>query len=384
MISQMRAGRGIAVAKTYVDPIATSLTLTVMVAVTAVAAAALAGCFYTDSINSRPIATIDTDGEAPRFLKQIYRLTAGGSVDGDGDALSFHWTLRSCPVGAACLEPPFLEDEGVLVEFSFPSRQPVAVTLEARDPRGAISTQTRTFTPENRPPVVELQPIDEANPSGCFTVGRLLRFVAGASDPDGDTPTLSWQLTVPPISNPNVLVHGEGADGTYAIRPDVDAPSWIIQVTATDDTGATDDEQRPFCTDPDQPPCIEVTDPGVQAGAIVTLPRQDGTRTFRVETVVDDLDPFPFPGGSSDDQLDGPDFRWYLGPAAAPPPLVAGHETSDFLVDPAAYEPGARLSLRVEVSDRKVRPPCAPELASCEATPGSGCPQRVTWTLEVR
>jgi hypothetical protein len=105
----------------------------------------------------------------------------------------------------------------------------------------------------------------------------------------------------------------------------------------------------------------------------VILLRSAGPRRFAVDSITDDLDPWP---GS-----DAIGFRWLTGPPGALAEVI-GHDLPDLVVDPSELEPGEVLEVRVEVSDRVPRVlPCDTGQAVC---PQVACPQRLTFTAEVR
>jgi hypothetical protein len=176
--------------------------------------------------------------------------------------------------------------------------------------------------------------------------------------------------------------HPDGADG-YLLQPDL-AGAWKLAASVDDGDGGTGQDELPICVEADQPPCLAALDPMVPPGALVIVEQQGGARRFSVETVTDDLDPYPAPGGVTDPDLGSPHFRWSLGPAGAAPALLDATDVPDFQLDPAASAPGTQLALRVEVVDRRgIWPTCSATQATCGAG-GDTCLQRFTWTVEVR
>jgi hypothetical protein len=352
--------------------------------VTVVAAVCgVGGCLLGERVNHPPIAVIQVlDDDTMIHQGLSLRFVATGSSDADAHLLSYAWSARRCAAPTDCNQ--FLTASSPEFTVGFETKQPVIVTLTVTDERGAVAEASRTYTPENQLPTVTLQltPAGPANATGCYTAGRTLDFYAEAADPDGDAIDLAFLLTViPPASNPNVREDGAGAQpGTWFVRPDAPG-NWTLTATVTDSEAATASDDQAFCVDAAAPPCAAALDPFAPAGAVVVVERDAGPRRFSVEIVSDDLDPYPYPGGSPDAELGGAHFAWFLGAEDAPPSAVPGHDVHDFVFDPSAYAPGERLWLRVEVTDRVARASCDPILASC-GTPE--CPQRVTWTLEVR
>lgn len=337
------------------------------------------GCFFTDPVNGRPTATIQDPAPANRYRGDTVTLNAHKSSDPDGDPLTYRWRVFTCSSPGVCA-PPFHESSSAEVTFQIPTKELVYVGLTATDPGGAQGTDLLAITPVNRAPSVDvqLQAWLVQNPTGGYTLGRALAFVAEPDDDDDTPPTPAWELFPPPSSIPANREWSVVADGRSAsLRPDV-AGSWTVKVTVTDPEGASASDQVLFTVDPDQPPCIAATSPPA-ADARYILERTAPPRRFAVETVIDDLDPYPLPA-TQDPELGGARFRWWLGaPALAE---VPGHDLPDLVVDPAAYAPGDVLTLRVEVADRVPRELCPAAQPTCALA--AGCWQRLSWTVEIR
>lgn len=343
--------------------------------------AATPGCFFTDPINGRPAATIeDRDPKIPLKDAEIW-LSARKSDDPDDDPLSYQWTASSCVDTTSCT----VFQNGGSVEFTFkiPDKRLVIVGLTVEDEHGARNYATLSFTPVNQLPTATIQlQYPPPNGAGAYTVGRKLTFAAGASDADQDPLTIAWNKYPPPGSDPE-SVEWTTSDEEATLRTDVPG-LWTIEVTATDTDDATAVDDIAFMVVDDQPPCIAATDPAAITGARYILTRDDGPRRFSVETVTDDLDPYPLPA-SPDEDLGGARFRWFVaGPGAGAPFVeVPGHDLHDLVIDPAIHAPGDVLGLRVEITDRVLRPSCDAAEPTCPAGGGS-CLQRVSWTVEVR
>jgi hypothetical protein len=65
--------------------------------------------------------------------------------------------------------------------------------------------------------------------------------------------------------------------------------------------------------------------------------------------------------------------------------LLNGVTGSGFAIDPASYQPGDIVELRVEIADRNNTPiTCADGNATCSVVSDNACIQRQTWRVEVR
>jgi hypothetical protein len=135
----------------------------------------------------------------------------------------------------------------------------------------------------------------------------------------------------------------------------------------------------------DTPPCIASTTPDALegTGARYILRRADPPRRFAVLAVSDDLDPYPLPQGSTDPLLAQARFRWSVTAPDGPLAQLPGYDLADYWFDPAAYAPGAIATVRVDVSDRVVRPAeCTDDAPFCPTT--GACRQRLSWEVEIR
>ena len=136
--------------------------------------------------------------------------------------------------------------------------------------------------------------------------------------------------------------------------------------------------------DEDQAPCIGITSPASPGDGRHVVRRQDGPRPFTVLHVADDLDPSPRPATDSP-YVGTARFAWSLaGPQTGGDLLpIAGASGPEVVIDPALYAPGDLLELRVDVSDRVVRPPtCGAGDPVCSTS--DSCFQRLTWEVEIR
>ena len=98
--------------------------------------------------------------------------------------------------------------------------------------------------------------------------------------------------------------------------------------------------------------------------------------------VTDDLDPYPTDQGATDPLLGRPSFRWLVGAPGASPVALAGSDVAAFHFDPAAYELGDDVLVRVEVADRRGQwPSCDASLDTCGEL---ACSQRQSWHVRVR
>jgi hypothetical protein len=388
MISPMQSGRGIA-SKVKVVAWLHRTSLLVL-------ALAANGCFFFDEINSPPTADFTLLGSPDAlYPNEPFILSATSSRDSeDGDQLHYEWVVQSCPSPNPCDAPTEKLIDAPQVTVGFPlndpgderkgfSHQPLVVTLTVSDSRHAPASTWRAFPPVNREPSVSAQLDDSMdvtnllNRDGSYAVARAYHYKVLWSDPDDDPVALTWHVAAP-------SGHGEAqpiVEDRFAVTPDV-ASNWQLEVTASDGFNARS-VPLTFVAADDQPPCVQRVDPEVPAGALVIVPRvsddpfQPASVRFRIDTVRDDFDTYPYP--AAHDELSGvAHFAWSVGREGEAPQVVAGRTSNDYVLDPAVYAPGERVVVRGVAMDRKDKR--VPE----SAAEAPDCYQQVDWLVEVR
>jgi len=351
---------------------------------------ASAGCFYVDAINERPSAEIARvgDGEVFRGAELVVRALID---DPDRDRIDLTWRAQACngtagATGTLCAAVA----TGIDPQFSFvvpatvegrPTLN-VSIDLDVVDAHGATARpgQHLELPVGNRPPSAVVQ-LDGRDLDGQFPPRVPLTINALGADPDGDAVTLTWQLFPATTSVPAAVVF-EPADvqpatgEAYTLIPDVDG-EWIVRVTADDgiETHATDTS---ILVRADHAPCLGASEP-ISATVVAIAPRR-----FAVLVVNDDLDPYPAPP-PDDPYLRTAGFAWSMRSAGAGP-FTAISDAAAIDFDPAAFAPGDRVELRVEVNDRNDRSfaACPIDAPTCSLQPPARCQQRKTWIVEVR
>jgi hypothetical protein len=345
-----------------------------------------AGCFYVDPINERPSADIvRIDPQLPGRGDPVE--VVANIVDPDGDPTTISWQALACG-DSDCDPSPFQTYDSTDFYIDSPKLRAdgspatrVHVKLDVVDSYGARAEPPQQVDINLEDAVPVLEPLQVHGPSwhGSHTVGQAVSIVAHASDADDDATTLVYDTptlfpppnvpveaaTLTPITDDPALGAGEAEWELTASQPG----DWQVKVSVSDPLGASATYTAPVPYALDQPPCLGASDPQfTPAGARIVV---DSPRLFAVDTVDDDLDPFP--GSAS--------FRWYLGPAGGTLTQLA-NDSNAVDIDPSLYTPGDQLELRVEAVDRVDRPLCDASMPTCEAVPS--CYQRETWYLEAR
>jgi hypothetical protein len=322
----------------------------------------LSGCFYTDAVNLPPVARIDR-AAGPYHVGDIVALSATSSTDDQTKALAYSWA-------AAC--PGCVAQEGTDGQFNvyIAGHDTLRVTVTVVDEHGASGTASVDLVVTDRAPTLVVQ-APPPSALGTYTVGAPIAIATSVGDPDGDTVTLNAVPLAPSASNPDHMTFTRTGAGSWSLVPDVPG-HWEVAVTAADGFGQTTTVTQGLEVVADAPPCIAATTPAAPPQARFVLDISDGPRRFAVDSVTDDLDPWPAAGS----QLG---FRWFIADAE-----VDGHDLPDLTFDPMFHAPGDVIPLRVEIADRVARTlPCPPDQAECSIA-GDGCRQRVTWTVELR
>jgi hypothetical protein len=183
--------------------------------------------------NRRPVAFISSS-TAPMALptgpsirlpvNTLVTLRGTNSVDADGDALTYAWTLSSKPAGSAAAVSAA---DGTTVQLTVDRSGTYQVTLRVTDAAGAYSEQMMQIEVGNYAPVAV---IDRSR------VTVLLGSSAGASaalsfDEDRDTLTYAWAIDARPASSTATIA--APTSSTLAFTPDV-AGTYVASVTVSD------------------------------------------------------------------------------------------------------------------------------------------------------
>jgi hypothetical protein len=356
------------------------------------------GCFYTDPINQRPSADIIQNTSGPLYRNATVSLDAS-TDDPEGEQVEVKWRAYACTdatTPAGCDEAPFFTGFSPHADIQVPITrddqttpvEALRVILEAIDGRGATAkpAQELLLAVTDHPPVLTLR----QQPRHQYVVGTAVDLYAQISDPHDVFDAVAvkpWDVFSPP-TQPKAMLIDMGALSTdpsqlwQVFTPPLDgAGDWMVRVTATDPVGAQDVEDFTMHIVPDHAPCLAQWSPAAPpTGA--TLPMQDPT-PFQVLVVNDDLDAYPPVTG--DAVLGVPTFSWSLlppGGSVRQPLAIAGNRVE---LDPASYQPGDVLELRVEIEDRNHTPVACPDSdPTCSVISDPQCTQRLTWRVEVQ
>ncbi len=361
----------------------------------AVAALTLPACFYVDDLNTRPVVAIQktsipalTRGSTAQFRADRF------DEDDGGFQVAVDWEMHACGrTPSECDNAAFYTGTEALASAMIPvlrsNGSPVEklqVILRGVDPQGAQSRPTamQLYDVSNASPAVTLQTFGYDG----YPVGVPFSIRSRVVDADDAAATLNvqWKVYSPAgsadpalvVATPDPLRPNESA---YTLTPDL-AGKWTIEVTAIDPIGATSVEHIDVQVAADRPPCIVNVTP-LPAPATNTA-IVDVAQRFAVQVVDDDLDVFPAPVG--DPFIHETNFAWSiqspLTNGVRQPIVGSGRSSID--IDPALYQPGDVIELRVEISDRVMRTlSCAEGAATCSLN-SNACIQRQTWRLEVR
>lgn len=187
-------------------------------------------------------------------------LDASASSDPDGDALSYQWTLRKQPVGAAS---PASSNKARL-DWSPAVAGTYEYALQVSDGK-ASATQTVTVQATNRAPVANVAvsarftaaTVTAAATSA--TVGAAVVLDAGGStDPDGNAVTISFTLQGKPATSKAALsVTGKTARFTADVQG-----TYQVKVRGVDTAGAAFETVYPFTVSNRAPSAVVVSSVG--------------------------------------------------------------------------------------------------------------------------
>ena len=167
-------------------------------------------------VNGPPVAAL-TITPNPVGANTPVTLNASGSTDPNGDALRYSWDLNG--------DKTYGDATGAVQTRTFASPGTFRVGVRVTDPGGSSNDAVDFVTVlQDKPPVVSLS-ASPATPA----VGAPVTFTATASDPDGTSAAIAWDLDG----------DGQFNDGTGAVvtRSFSTSGSRVVSVRATDNAG---------------------------------------------------------------------------------------------------------------------------------------------------
>lgn len=261
--------------------------------------------------NRPPVADAGPD-QALSGYRQV-ALDGTGSIDPDGEALSFVWTLGGARIATG--PQPTVEPLPVGVH---------TVVLSVSDPQGASASDSVLVTVANQFPVAQAGPDRMVDIATVVTLDG-----SGSQDPDGDTLTHVWSLAGVQIATGQRAAVGPFAAGSYE-----------IVLTVTDPLGASASDRFTLIV-VNQPPAANAgPDQTVRTLETVAL---DGT-------------------GSSDPEGGVLSYVWSLGGrqiATGPTPAVGPFDDGVLTITLTVTDPGGASATDTVSLTVLNRPPLA-------------------------
>jgi hypothetical protein len=342
-----------------------------------------AACIFTDPINVPPTIQIDAPSQLLRGETAEFRAVA---TDDHGTP-TVTWALVSgaCPADRPPASWPAAKPEAVgerYVVAATDTRARFCLWAFATDQHRASRAAVFDADPTNRPPVARLDVVTpEPEPAGTFALFSTFHLSAGASsDPDKDDLRFDWRFLRQPSGSAAALAACDAPADVKARCFNANVRGeYLVALKVTDPLGAETETTKTLTVRDDQAPCIVETAPTFELGQGERLVHDRNLEdTFQVRRVQDDGDPWP--GGR-------PEFRWFVA-RGAEAFVRFENDLSTFSLPARQFGVGELVRIRLEVADRnrdtisRSLLSCAADL--CELSPGSGCFQRVTWTVEYR
>jgi hypothetical protein len=208
-------------------------TYVVKMTVTDVAGAASTYVTTIAVTNRRPLATISSNatpvslptGPSIRMpVNTVLTLRGTGSVDADGDALVYAWSMTSKPAGSAAA---LSSSSASTVQLTPDLSGSYVVLLRVTDSAGAYSERSLVIDVGNYAPVA----VVDKNRVTILS-GAAIAASAGLSyDEDGDALTYQWTIDARPVGS--VATIAAPAASALAFTPDL-AGTYVAAVTVSD------------------------------------------------------------------------------------------------------------------------------------------------------
>ena len=279
-------------------------------------------------IVNAPTQPVAAGPARPIAVGEVALLTAAGSVDPDGEILSWRWDFGDGAVA-----------EGPDVQYAWTKPGVFAVVLTTTDNSGTPSAQTSTSFNV----VVSAAPVAEAGPDQAVTASVVSFDGGGSTDADGAISSWAWAFGDGQTGTGRTVEHAYAAPGTYEVKLtvvddsgaplNVDDDRMLVTINATPVADAGQD----IVAAPGQSVTLDATgsiDPdGAIREALWTFPDSTVQTGERIETSFDTPGLYRIALEVRDDFATGSasDFDEVLIRVNAPPVAVIG---ADLLVEP--------------------------------------------------
>jgi len=200
---------GVSVRHSYAAPGSYTVTLT------ATDSSGVSNATASDSLTvivNAPPQPIGKGPDRPIAVGEVASLTAAGSVDPDGEILSYHWEFGDGAVA-----------EGPDVQYAWTKPGIFAVVLTTTDNSGTPSAQTAASFNV----IVSAAPVAEAGPDQAVTASVIGFDGGGSGDADGAISRWDWDFGDGTTGSGREVDHAYAAPGTYEVK-----------LTVADDSGA--------------------------------------------------------------------------------------------------------------------------------------------------
>ena len=175
--------------------------------------------------NVAPVANAGPD-QGGKALGSLVTLDGSASTDGDGDPLTFSWSLTAKPAGSAAV---LANPTSVTPTFTVDRDGDYVVQLIVNDGTLDSALDTVIITSNNVAPVANAGP-----DQGGIALGSLVTLNGSASsDANGDPLTFSWSLTSKPAGSAAVLTGANTVSPTFTVDR---AGAYVVQLIVNDGT----------------------------------------------------------------------------------------------------------------------------------------------------
>ena len=182
----------------------------------------------TPTVNTKP--TADAGDDATFFLDQVIVLDGSGSMDAEGDELTYSWTILSKPTDSQASITDADQEQAVL-EADLPGDYELQLEVsddEFTSTPDSVFITVMDVTPTNTPPIAV------AGSDQMIDLGQVISLDGStSSDPDGDE-IASYQWTISRKPDSSSAMIDDPASSMTTFTPDVGG-LYVVQLVVSDD-----------------------------------------------------------------------------------------------------------------------------------------------------
>lgn len=201
-------------------------------------------------VNTKPVANAGEDQSA--VVGTTVVLDGAASLDADGDALYYEWSVLSQPDLSDSVADP---TDGLTSTLLIDHAGDYLVQLIVDDGEDSSDPDTVSISTINSKPIANISPIEAGT---AFTARSVILNGSGSEDPDGDDLQYHWSVIAQPEGS--VVTIDQSGNALASLVPDI-AGDYIIQLIVNDGTSPSEPVTESISVESVESLAVEYSEP---------------------------------------------------------------------------------------------------------------------------